>query len=232
MVVGRQLLRTIPLFSSLSDEQLDDIDGPSRTVRYGRNAVLFNERERGDFLVVILSGRVKISLYGRGGKELILSVLQRGDILGEMALLDRSSRRSATATALTDTVGLLCFRRNLESVFTDESFIRRLTQLMNERLRETNDHLRAMATLEIPDRVVLSLLKLARTWGRTEQTQVLLKPRPKHEVLAHLVGCERETVTRALRDLQAAGFITVGDESLIIRERALRHAGLRPDGTV
>jgi CRP/FNR family transcriptional regulator len=232
MVVSRQLLRNVPLFSSLSDEQLDGIHKASRTVTYRRHAVLFSERDRGDFLLVILSGHVKISLYGKGGKEVILAILGTGDVMGEMALLDQSSRRSASATALAETVALQCFRHDLAGAFTDESFNRELTRLINERLRDSNEQLRTMATLEIPERVVLSLLKLARTWGRTEHARVLLKPRPKHDVLAHLVGCERETVTRALRDLQAAGFITVAGESLVIEERALRHAGFRPRGAV
>jgi len=228
MVVTREFLRTIPLFSSLSDEQLDAILVGSRTVTYGRHAVLFNERDHGEFLLVILAGQIKVSLYGRDGKELILAVLGPNAILGEMALLDESATRSATVSALEKTTVLQCFHEDLAPALRDESFVSGLNRLANERLRETNEQLRAMATLDIPDRVVLNALKLARFWGRLEGARVVLRPRPKHEILAHMVGCERETITRALKDLQEGGFVTVTRDSLTVEERGIRRVGFRP----
>ena len=99
MVVGKPLLRTIPLLSSLSDGQLDTILLCSRTVAHGDNVVLFQEGDPGDYLFLVVSGRVKVSLLGGEGKEIVLSILGPRSFLGEMALLD-GSPRSATAMTL------------------------------------------------------------------------------------------------------------------------------------
>jgi CRP-like cAMP-binding protein len=159
--------------------------------------------------------------------EVTLALLGERDVLGEMALLDESSTRSATATALTATSGLQCFRQDLAEAFRNESFVRTLVRLVQDRLRETNEQFRDRVTLEIPDRLLRQLLKLARTWGRLDQHRVLLRPRPTHEVLAQLIGCERETITRALKELQAAGLVSVEGQSLAIEDRAFRRLGIK-----
>ena len=99
MVVGKALLRTIPLLSSLSDSQLDAIRMCSRAVAHGGNVVLFQEGDPGDYLFLVISGRVKVSLLGEEGKEIVLSILGPTSFLGEMALLD-GAPRSATAMTL------------------------------------------------------------------------------------------------------------------------------------
>jgi len=220
MTVSRQVLRAVPMFGPLTDAQLDVLLAACRVVTYPRGTILFTEGDRGDFLLVILSGQVKVSLHGQSGKEVTLALLGERDVLGEMALLDESSTRSATATALTATSGLQCYRQDLAEAFRSESFVRTLTRLVQDRLRETNEQFRDRVTLEIPDRLLRQLLKLARTWGRLDQHRVLLRPRPTHEVLAQLIGCERETVTRALKELQAEGLITVDGQSLGIENLA------------
>jgi len=226
MVVSRQALRAVPTFSALTDEQLDALLAACRTVTYPRAAVLFSEGDRGDSLLVVLSGQVKVSLLGQSGREVILAILGERDVLGEMALLDEESTRSATATALNAVTALQCLRRDLTEAFRNESFVRSLGKLVQDRLRDTNEQFRDRSTLDIPDRLLRVLLRLARTWGSLEQTRIVIRPRPTHEVLAQLVGCERETVTRTLKELQAVRLITVEGQSLILRERALGRLGI------
>lgn len=229
MVVNRRLLRTIPLFAPLTDPELDALRSACRVVTHRRNTVLFSEGDRGDFLFVVLTGQVKVSLHDASGKELILAILGARDVLGEMTLLEGVTARSATATTLAETTGLQCLRKDLRAALENHEFVRSLNQLVNARLRRTNVRLLTMVTKDIQNRVLDQLVVLADSWGRLDGTRVALRPRPTHEVLGHLVGCERETITRALRDLQAAGLVTVLDDSLVLEEAALKRAGFEAD---
>src|SRR5205807_2562151 len=69
----------------------------NRTAEAG--SVIVSHEDTGDQLFVIVSGKVKVVLYGETGREIILSILRGGDFFGEMALLDRQPR-SANVVAV------------------------------------------------------------------------------------------------------------------------------------
>ena len=106
----REVLRTVPIFSELSDEDITSLAHLALRKRYPKDTVIFFENEEGDFFFTILEGRVKVTILGDDGREVILSVLGPGDFFGEMALLDNEPR-SATAIAVEETE-LLSLHRN------------------------------------------------------------------------------------------------------------------------
>lgn len=222
MAIGRPLLRTIPLLSSLSDDQLDSILTCSRTVVHGRNVVLFHEGDPGDCLFLVVSGRVKVSLLGEEGREIILSILGPHSFLGEMALLD-GSPRSATAMTLEQSTFVRWSRREfLSLVRSDEALLVKILAHLAGCLRQANDQLRTLVMFDIHGRVVRALLRFASEQGSREHGRIVIAPRPSQRLLAQMVGCQRETVSRAMSALQEAGYITVDGRSLAIEERALR----------
>ena len=69
---------------------------------YPKDGVVFFENEEGDTFFMILTGRIKVTILGDDGREIILTVLGPGDFFGEMSLLDNEPR-SATAIATEET---------------------------------------------------------------------------------------------------------------------------------
>jgi CRP-like cAMP-binding protein len=100
---------------------------------YARDSMLFSEGEPGDELYILQKGSVKIVKIV-DNNEMLLAILQTGDILGEMALLE-SKPRSASAVAYDDcsvfTVNRTNFARMIE---TKPEFIARLTTILAERI--------------------------------------------------------------------------------------------------
>ena len=118
----RELLRTVPIFSELPDEAITSLSRLCAKRRFPKDTVVFFENEEGDSLFMILDGRVKVTILGDDGREIILSMLNPGDFFGEMALLDNEPR-SATAIAVEDTE-LLCLQRSdFQSVLADNRTI-------------------------------------------------------------------------------------------------------------
>ena len=97
----RELLRTVPIFSELGDEDIRSLARVATRRRYPKETVVFFENEEGDSFFMIIEGRIKVTILGDDGREIILSVLGPGDFFGEMALLD-GGPRTATVTATTD----------------------------------------------------------------------------------------------------------------------------------
>src|SRR6185295_199633 len=103
--------------------------------RYPKDAVVFFENEQGDFFFMILEGRIKVTILGDDGREVILSLLGAGDFFGEMALLDHEPR-SATAIAVEESELLSLHRTDFQGVIGDNLAISiALIKVLTARLR-------------------------------------------------------------------------------------------------
>ena len=91
-MVDPALLRSIPLFTSLADQDLEPLMGDLRRHRYARGQMVFASGDPGDNLYIVESGRVKLVLTSPDGRESILDLLGPADFFGELALMDGEPR--------------------------------------------------------------------------------------------------------------------------------------------
>jgi len=96
----QNFLRSHPLFSSLSEEEVAHLlrDEVLQEQTYPQDTAILREGEVGDSAFLIRSGSVQVTLGGAGRPLVPLAVLQAGEIFGEMAVLERRPR-SATVVA-------------------------------------------------------------------------------------------------------------------------------------
>lgn len=140
----------------LSAQELRMLATYSNEQQYTRDALVFAEGERGDTLYIVVDGRVRISRMVPGMGEECLSILERGEVFGEMALID-DQPRSADARAHSDTCTVFSVSRSLlEEVLSMDpdaavQFLSLLCRLLCRRLRAMNERLvawRVMASHE------------------------------------------------------------------------------------
>ena len=135
----KELLQTVPLFSELSEEALTSLSRVAARRRYPKDTVVFFENEEGDTLFMILEGRIKVTILGDDGREIILTMLGPGDLFGEMALLDNEPR-SATAIAVEETELLSLHRIDFQTVIVENPEVSAaLIKVLSARLRRAND---------------------------------------------------------------------------------------------
>jgi signal transduction histidine kinase len=93
------LLKAVPFFQDLDDAQLAEVAAAGRRAPWAAGSQVFSEGDRGDGLYLVLDGRVRVHRHDRVGDEIDLAILGRGELFGEVALLD-GAPRSASVTAL------------------------------------------------------------------------------------------------------------------------------------
>jgi len=94
-------IRSVPLFSTLTDDEFSPLAHIFVVKAYRKNQVIFLEEETGTYMYLVLSGKVKVAKAGAGGKETILAIHRAGDFFGEMSLLDGKTA-PATVSAMED----------------------------------------------------------------------------------------------------------------------------------
>ena len=197
-------LATIPLFSGLQRDELQKFAELTRERAYPRGSVILFQDDPGDSLFVLRAGRVKVVLIGEDGREVILGVLEPGAHFGELALID-DQPRSAHVIAMEDAQLLILrredFRRRVEANPTVAWAL--LTEL-SRRLRRADNKIGGLVLLDVPGRIARLLLDLADEAGSTTIEKPLT-----HQTIAQMIGASRETVSRAMKEFQDAGLITV-----------------------
>lgn len=138
-------LAAIPLFKQLAPEALEKMSGLMVKVSFKAGDSIFLEREPGDALYVVDTGRVRIWVRDGDINEVTLSEFGPGDYFGEMSVLD-GGKRSANATAVVEST-LHCLRRE-----EFENFLVEHPQAALEVIRGTGARLR-QTNLLVSERV-------------------------------------------------------------------------------
>ena len=161
----RNILSDIKLFEGLTQAQLDWVakNAHRRVFAAGMNVMTIEQP--GEAVFIILHGTVKIHIE-QGERDVILSVLGSGDLLGEMSLID-SVGRSASALTLENSL-LLWMDKTTFNYLLDNfpPVARNLVKILSARLRLSDQVIQSLATLDVNGRVARQLLAFAERYGR------------------------------------------------------------------
>ena len=133
-------LQDSPVFQDVPHSDLTKITELLKEEFYPAGYVLMDLETKADKVYLILRGSVKISRNTSWGEETILNVLQKGDVVGELATLD-GRLRSARATCEQDTVVFSLERRDFSKIVKKNPAVSfNLLKEVGGRLRKANDN--------------------------------------------------------------------------------------------
>ena len=115
-------LKKIHLFYGLSDAELETVANELNELAVAKGGVVFEQDSKADSFYLIYSGNVRI-VRKQDKKEIQLALLVKNDYFGEMALVAKR-KRSATVTALADTILLVLSRANFEKLYKNSAHIK------------------------------------------------------------------------------------------------------------
>jgi len=110
------LLRKVPLFELLDDDEVKVLSEQLDQKRVYAGQTVFNQGDDGGTMYVVQSGKIEIFLKDDNNERVVLSVVEPGEIFGELSLLDNEPR-SAGAKALEDSFLFVIDRHDLEMLF-------------------------------------------------------------------------------------------------------------------
>jgi CRP/FNR family cyclic AMP-dependent transcriptional regulator len=214
-----ELLSRVSLFSELSREELERISRVAIPRSFPAGVRVFHEGDRSDACYLVRSGDLRVTREHSDGRAIALATLGRGDIFGELAMLDGQAR-SASVETLSDSELLALPAADFRRLLAEHSQIPvKLIAALTRRLRETNERVARQSFQTVPSRVAGVLTQLiAEEEGRSGVTI-----RMTQADLAQLAGTSRESVSRFLATLERAGVVRVGRGRVtVVEPRRLR----------
>ncbi len=219
---GRGLLRNVSIFADLDPASVSALERLAEVRDHRPGSVVVSQEDRGDALFVLVSGKVKVVLYGGSGREIILSIFKSpGDFFGEMSLLDNEPR-SATVIADAPSRLLVLSRRDFQAhIESHPRTALRVLQELSRRLRRADAVIGNLALLDVYGRLAGKLREMAAAEGEETEDGVLVRQRPTQAEIAAMIGTSRETVSRALSEFARRGWLAMSGKRLLLRRAFL-----------
>lgn len=185
---------------------------------YQKGEVIFSRGDEGSWLLLIEEGLVEISMLALNGRKSVINHLQRGDILGEIAVFDQAGR-SADALALSTVSGIIIHRKQvLEALKKNTDACFKIIETLCDRVRNASEMFETQSLTSASARLARCLLRVAKKWGQeTEQGAIHIEQPFSQSDLGELAGLARENVNRHLQSWVQQQLITFekGDITLI-----------------
>jgi CRP-like cAMP-binding protein len=210
------LLRRVPVFSTLSAEELTRVAQVAMPRRFEAGEVVFKEGDEGSTCYIVRSGRARAIREHPDGRSITLAHFEPGDIFGEMAMLD-GERRSATVETTEGTEAIAILSSDMHRLLREYPDISvKLIAALGQRLRDTNERLARQSFQTVQSRVAAALSQLV-TAARDREGDVVVTATQAE--LAQLAGSSRESASRFLAVLERAGIITQGRGRLTVHDQ-------------
>jgi len=211
-VADRELIRGTELFAQFDDDALDRVMGSAVQRELQRGDVVFAEDAVPEHLYVVDDGLIAITSRSEVGRESVFALMERGDLFGEMGLLDGLGR-SAEARALEPSGVIEIPYGPVRAVFeTRPELLWGVVALLAGRVRSMDSALADSMFLDVTGRTAKRLLDLA------DGADEFVLPVTQEE-LAGMVGASRERVNKAIASFVRLGWIDQADRRYVILDR-------------
>jgi CRP/FNR family cyclic AMP-dependent transcriptional regulator len=208
----RKLLREHFLFAKLSPAQIDRLSACIITKSVKRSANIFSRGDPGSSLFAVRKGRVKISAPSIEGHDAVFNLIGKGEIFGEIALLD-GGPRTANAIALTDCEFFVIERRDFVPLLSEEPAIALvLIEILCARLRRTTEQVEYVVFHNLSSRLAKALLRMAGSAADRRERRVDATQRD----LGSMIGMSRESTNKQLRSWERKRWVRLERGGVVI----------------
>lgn len=211
-------LASLPLFGSLSPEELRLLAARAIPRRISAGEVLFSEGDACKGLHIIASGKLRIFKSSASGREQVLAVEGPGGSVAELPVFD-GGPYPASVSAVEDSQILFISRQDLRQFCLEHPDVAlKMLAVVGARLRRLVGIIEELSFTTVRQRLVAALVRLAQTEGNPMDAGIEIVLPGTHQEMAHQLGTVRELVSRNLMRLQAEGLLRVDARSIVVRD--------------
>ncbi len=222
MLERRQCLKNCSLFDRLSDDEISRLEQQCWLKSAPRGSLFDLGNSCDPVLGLVITGRIKISHITEHGRESILSFIYRGEIFGELAVVEESGPE-VRQEAVDDSEVLLIPVATVRHLMECHNHVSlAITKLIGLRRKRVECRLVSHMFHSTRERLIQLLFDLAEDHGVMRNGEQHLQIRLSHQEVANLLGSTRETVTVLLGELKRDGLIRLNHRRIVFTQRIQR----------
>jgi CRP/FNR family transcriptional regulator, cyclic AMP receptor protein len=213
-----RLLSMVDILGPLSDEEMEDLARRTPGTFLEQEDILYTPKEGTERLFILKKGRVQLYEVDQAGDEITLSVVEDGNVFGEMALIGQSLS-GLYVRALTPSTVVSLRREDLEHLIMNKPEVGlRLVRELAQRLHASEVRYANVVGKDVPARLASLILTLVDSEGVVSSESYRIPTHYTHEQLASMIGCKRVAVTRAFRKLEEGGAVVLKARRIVVKD--------------
>lgn len=205
------------IFCALESSELKDIAEHKVSNRYKKGQNLFVQGTHPYGIYCISTGNIKLSKIGSDGKESIVRIVGKGDILGHRSLFT-DDHYSATATAMEDSEVCFIDKKFIMKVISDKPSVSlNVINKLSRDMGAAEERISSMHQKNVRERLAELLLLLKESHGiKTDDKTWKLNLKLTREEMATMIGTANETLIRFMTEFKNEGLIGQDGKTLYI----------------
>jgi CRP-like cAMP-binding protein len=212
------LLQYANVFDLLPLRLRNELRAKAKYQDFKRDAYVYRRGEDGDFLVAVMSGRLRLCLSSPDGKEILFSMIERGEMVGEVSVIDEKPRATDLIVDADSTL-MIIYRKDFIPLLmsSPEAMISMMRTDFNW-LRRYIHTIELTALQDVPLKFVHYLLGLARDYGEEKDGKIHVQAHLSQKEMAQQIGCSRESVNKQLAALIEKKLVMLAGDTIIIND--------------
>jgi CRP/FNR family cyclic AMP-dependent transcriptional regulator len=184
---------------------LSTIDGGRKITAFSKKQTIFVQGDSSDCVFYIQTGKIKLTVVSKTGKEATIGILNEGDFFGEGCLTGQPLRL-CSATAMTDASVMRIDKKSMVEVLHRESAFSELfvAYLLTRNIRYEEDLVDQL--FNSSEKRLARILLLLAHFGKEGVPEILI-PKISQETLAEMIGTTRSRVSFFMNRFRKLGFI-------------------------
>jgi len=217
-MVDEKKLKKVHFFQELEESDLAQVTSVTQERKVTKGNYIIFADDFASSVLFLTEGTAKVTLISEDGKEVMIYSLSEGDLFGEIAIIT-GEQRTANVVATSDCTILMISENDFkDQLAKNNGLAMALIKELAQRLYKANSKIESLAFFDVYGRVYRTLSELGEPMAKGDEEVLVIKNRPTHQELAHMVGTSREVVTRTLRDLELDGCIAIEDKRIELRK--------------
>lgn len=208
MVYSPDFFKQFPIFSNLTEYELQEVAEISNHREFKKGTNIFLEGEARKAVYFIVSGLVKVYKVSEDGQEQIISLLHSDEMFPHVGFFD-DTPNPATALAITDVQAISVPIEDFDALmFRKPEITVKVMKVIGKKLLELQDRIQSITTKDVFSRIVGAIVRFSKELGeQQEDGSVLIRMPMTNSDLASMIGVTRESVNRSLNRLKKEGII-------------------------
>ena len=213
-------LKNLPLFEEIDEKTLELIKEKTYIKNLKKGESLFSEREKVDNIYIVFEGKVTMYRLSEKGQKRVIFILNKGEIINEV-IFDNITA-SINCEGFEDSEIMSIPKVDLLNIMQQDF---KLTEIilcsMSKKIRRLYRQIKNTVPTKMDKRVAAKLWKLSKDYGVETKEGVLIDVKISITYLADMLGSSRETISRAIKELENLDMVKIKQRKFIVNREKL-----------
>lgn len=217
----KQDIDKIYVFDNIKDSSKDEIIETSIVKEMNKKEVLFFEKQQVDKIYFLLEGKVSILKINENGERKIIFILTKGEMINELSA-DNLKTSIVECEIFEKSLVLECDISTIIRIMENDFMLtKNILSYMEKRTRRLYRQLKNSVSIKIDKKLAAKLYRMGKEFGILKGEWTLINIDLTITYLAEMLGCKRETLSRAMKTLQYENLVQVDGKKLYIKKEEL-----------